>query len=293
MRVQDLAFHPPGVEHPLLSGISMDVPAHSLGLVIGRSGSGKTTLLQVLAGLCEQTSGTVGVVPAPTPGQASSFGARPSSTSPSSPGTTGGGRGAKFAARMAAEKRVVSSGGGSSGSGAGSARGTEKLLAPATLEQRMARVGLVFQFPERHFLGQDVFSELTFSWPREPAFFLEQQALRTRVLQVLQAVGLSEIDMSLAPWALSGGQQRRLALAIQLIRQPTVLLLDEPLAGLDWQARLEVVELLQRLKQDCSLVVVSHDLREVGPLVDCAWEMAPGGTLKALDSWPPTTPGNQ
>ncbi|GFH19619.1 ABC transporter domain-containing protein, partial [Haematococcus lacustris] len=152
----------------------MDLPAHSMGLLIGRSGSGKTTLLQ----------------------------------------------------------------------------------------ERMARVGLVFQFPERHFLGQDVLSELTFTWPRDIGFMWEQERQRQRITRVMHAVGLSDINLSLPPWALSGGQQRRLALALQLVRQPDVLLLDEPLAGvgqwpagLDWRARREVVELLGRLKQECSLLV--------------------------------------
>jgi energy-coupling factor transporter ATP-binding protein EcfA2 len=50
-------------------------------------------------------------------------------------------------------------------------------------------------------------------------------------------------------------------------------------AGLDWRARKDLVALLKKLKQECSLLIVSHDLRELSPIVDVAWEMQPGGTL--------------
>jgi energy-coupling factor transport system ATP-binding protein len=56
-------------------------------------------------------------------------------------------------------------------------------------------------------------------------------------VQVIDAVGLSDIPFNIPPSALSGGQQRRLALALQLVRAPSLMLLDEPLAGLDWHAR--------------------------------------------------------
>ena len=46
-----------------------------------------------------------------------------------------------------------------------------------------------------------------------------------------------------------------------------MLLLDEPLAGLDWRARMEVAETLKLLKKECTILVVSHDLRELTPLV--------------------------
>lgn len=46
-----------------------------------------------------------------------------------------------------------------------------------------------------------------------------------------------------------------------------MLLLDEPLAGLDWKARMEVAETLKLLKKNCTILVVSHDLRELSPLV--------------------------
>ena len=53
-----------------------------------------------------------------------------------------------------------------------------------------------------------------------------------------------------------------------------VLLLDEPLAGLDWQARMEVAATLQLLKKECTILVVSHDLRELTPLVRISCDSA-------------------
>jgi ABC-type cobalt transport system, ATPase component len=78
------------------------------------------------------------------------------------------------------------------------------------------------------------------------------------------------------PHQLSGGQQRRLALAVQLIRQPYVLLLDEPLAGLDWSMRQQVTQLLQELKSAWSLLVVSHDTRELSGIADRVWCLESG-----------------
>ncbi|CAI7819257.1 unnamed protein product, partial [Closterium sp. NIES-54] len=93
-------------------------------------------------------------------------------------------------------------------------------------------------------------------------------------------VGLMGVALDTNPRALSGGNQRRLALAIQLVRMPELLLLDEPLAGLDWRARADVVRLLAALKRERSILVVSHDLRELAPLVDRSWRMQMGGRLR-------------
>ena len=119
-----------------------------------------------------------------------------------------------------------------------------------TRRQRRWLCGLVFQFPERHFLGLTVGQELRLGHRR---LGTEQQQ------SVLTQVGLSGISLQLPPERLSGGQQRRLALAVQLLRGAEVLLLDEPTAGLDWSVRSDVLDLLAALSQQRVVIVVTHE----------------------------------
>ena len=116
--------------------------------------------------------------------------------------------------------------------------------------QRRGLCGIVFQFPERHFLGLNVSQELRLGHRRLGS---------DRQDQVLQRVGLKDIPRNTAPERLSGGQQRRLALAVQLLRGAEVLLLDEPTAGLDWSVRSDVLMLLSKLAQEQVLIVVTHE----------------------------------
>jgi energy-coupling factor transport system ATP-binding protein len=146
--------------------------------------------------------------------------------------------------------------------------------------QRLARVGLVFQFPERHFLGKNMLQELTFGWPQTHESFNERRRLALRLQDALSAVGMGDFPLDTPVRSLSGGYKRRLALAIQLVRDPYVLCLDEPLAGLDWMARAEVTSLLCALRKERAVIVISHDVEEIAPVTDRAWRMGQGGVLR-------------
>lgn len=156
----------------------------------------------------------------------------------------------------------------------------------STEKSLSSKVGIVFQFPERYFVADTVLEELTFGWPRRMEDMLMRQQLAMRLQAAVFAVGMADIPFDTNPRALSGGYKRRLALAVQLVRMPDLLLLDEPLAGLDWKARADVVKLLWGLKKECTIIIVSHDLKELTPLVDRAWHMEMGGVLKEKP-WPP------
>ncbi len=127
--------------------------------------------------------------------------------------------------------------------------------------------GLVFQFPERHFCGSTVLEELRFGHP---------ELTPSQVKDALAEVGLADLAFDARPHQLSGGQQRRLALAVQLVRQPNILLLDEPTAGLDWSVRRHIVRLLAKLKAHWMLLVVTHDASDLVPIADCCWRIRDG-----------------
>ncbi|CAK9326166.1 unnamed protein product [Citrullus colocynthis] len=142
------------------------------------------------------------------------------------------------------------------------------------------RVGIVFQFPERYFITDSVLDEVTFGWPQKRSDFHLKENLALRLQRAINWVGLNGIALDKDPHSLSGGYKRRLALAIQLVQIPDLLILDEPLAGLDWKARTDVVNLLKNLKKDLTVLVVSHDLKEFAGLVDYSWRMEMGGVLR-------------
>ena len=129
-------------------------------------------------------------------------------------------------------------------------------------------VGMVFQRPDAQIVEDVVGADVAFG---PTAAGLPAQETRQRVEESLDAVGLPYPEFRLRyVHALSGGQRRRVAIAGVLAMQTRVLVLDEPMAGLDPRARGELLELLLRLQRDrgLTLVVCSSSLTDASLLCD-------------------------
>ena len=91
----------------------------------------------------------------------------------------------------------------------------------------------------------------------------------TRIEEVLRAVGLAG-EARHYPWQLSGGMQQRVAIARSLVYRPELLLMDEPFASVDAQTRVELEDLILRVRDEFNVTVVfiTHDIDEAVYLAD-------------------------
>lgn len=139
-------------------------------------------------------------------------------------------------------------------------------------------VGLVFQRPEAQIFEQYVGDEIAYG-PRLAG--LDGEPLRERVRWAMELVGLNfEAFKDRLTFALSGGEQRKVALASTLALEPRVLLLDEPTAGLDPGSRRELLAHLQEFQAaGMTLVLSSHQMEDMAVMADQVTVMARGTTV--------------
>ena len=130
-----------------------------------------------------------------------------------------------------------------------------------------AKVGVVFQYPERQLFAETVAQDVAFG-PHNLG--LPQDEVDRRVDSSLARVGLDLATVGdKSPFELSGGQQRRVAFAGVLAMEPEVLVLDEPMAGLDPAARRDFLELIDRLHHEgLTVVMVSHSMDDLANCCD-------------------------
>lgn len=130
-----------------------------------------------------------------------------------------------------------------------------------------AKVGVVFQYSERQLFAETVAQDVAFG-PHNLG--LPQDEVDRRVESSLARVGLDLAAVGdKSPFELSGGQQRRVAFAGVLAMEPEVLVLDEPMAGLDPAARRDFLELIDRLhREGLTVVMVSHCMDDLANCCD-------------------------
>ncbi len=136
----------------------------------------------------------------------------------------------------------------------------------ADLAKVRRTVGLVFQYPEYQLFEETVAKDVAFG-PRN--LKLPEDEVQTRVRRAMEMVGLAERYADRSPFDLSGGQKRRAAIAGVLAMEPSILILDEPAAGLDPVGRREMLDLVKRIHEaGTTVVMVSHSMDDVGRLCD-------------------------
>lgn len=128
-------------------------------------------------------------------------------------------------------------------------------------------VGVVFQFPEAQLFEETIGKDIAFG-PQN--FGLSEEEALKRAEEILPVVGLDASFMDRSPFDLSGGQMRRVAIAGVLVMKPSVLVLDEPTAGLDPKGQFEMMSLFKELheKQDITIVLVTHQMEDVADYAD-------------------------
>jgi energy-coupling factor transport system ATP-binding protein len=129
------------------------------------------------------------------------------------------------------------------------------------------QVGLVFQYPEYQLFEETVYKDIAFG-PKNMK--LDTQEIDRRVRTAAEFVGLNEELLQQSPFELSGGQKRRVAIAGVIAMEPSVLILDEPTAGLDPVGREEILANIRQYHdaKNATVILVSHSMEEVARSVD-------------------------
>ena len=149
--------------------------------------------------------------------------------------------------------------------------------------QARFRVGLVFQYPEYQLFEETVYKDIAFG-PKNMGLSAEE--VDRRVREAAGFVGLTEQQLEVSPFDLSGGQKRRVAIAGVIAKEPEVLILDEPTAGLDPMGRSEILGNIQsyRKAKNATIMMVSHSMEDVARLTDRLLVM--NGSKLAMDAPP-------
>ena len=152
-----------------------------------------------------------------------------------------------------------------------------------TTRQARFRVGLVFQYPEYQLFEETVYKDISFG-PKNMG--LKDDEIDRRVREAAGFVGITDEQLQVSPFDLSGGQKRRVAIAGVIAMEPEILILDEPTAGLDPAGRAEILKNIEdyRKAKNATIMMVSHSMNDVARLTDRLIVM--NGSHLAMDGTP-------
>ena len=138
----------------------------------------------------------------------------------------------------------------------------EDIYAPGySLRSLRGKVGLVFQYPEYQLFEETVYRDIAFG-PKNMG--LSEAEIDKRVREAAGFVGITQRQLQVSPFDLSGGQKRRVAIAGVIAMEPRCIVLDEPTAMLDPRGRREVIDTIGRLNREkgITVVLITHHMDE-------------------------------
>ena len=130
-----------------------------------------------------------------------------------------------------------------------------------------SKVGLVFQYPEYQLFEETVYADIAFG-PKNMG--MDKEEIDRRVHEAAGFVGVEEELLERSPLELSGGQKRRIAIAGVIAMRPSVLILDEPTAGLDPAGCRQILDNIVRYREEsgATVIIVSHNMDDAARLTE-------------------------
>ena len=135
------------------------------------------------------------------------------------------------------------------------------------LRELRFHIGLVFQYPEYQLFEETVYKDIAFG-PKNMG--LTDEEIDERVREAANFVGLKESVLDKSPFELSGGQKRRVAIAGVIAMKPSILILDEPTAGLDPKGRGKILDQIKNYHEQTgnTVLLVSHSMEDIANYAD-------------------------
>lgn len=153
---------------------------------------------------------------------------------------------------------------------------------PKKIKEVRFKVGLVFQYPEYQLFEETVWDDIAFG-PKNMG--LAGDELSERISEICEVVDIKEEYFSKSPFDLSGGEKRRVAIAGVMAMRPKVLILDEPIAGLDPKGRRQIVKMVRQYRKtyNSTVIIISHNMEDMAALADKLLVLN-GGKLWTFDT---------